>query len=212
MSYSESSFTSLGQLKLLAQRTTTKLNTTIKFVNVTGNKINFYVSTDGTGSPLCSVDFPKELYLDQVQTQFISSFEFSAATYPDTTNPNLDGKPVLVIAVKDNNQGGTAVYTYSFIDMTSLVDVYTIASGDSAKILSILNNAITFHISAEPNNAITVKNDGLHVDISGKTDKVANATAGHIVTLDANGNILDSGVAIATNAEVTEMLNEVFGA
>lgn len=75
-------------------------------------------------------------------------------------------------------------------------------------------------------------------DISGKADKVANATADHFASLDANGNLQDSGksasdfnkvlvptegagtvtvdgttkaiVYIATDAEVTEMLNDVF--
>ena len=56
-----------------------------------------------------------------------------------------------------------------------------------------------------------MQNDGLHVDISGKTDKVANATEGNLAGLDGNGNLTDSGVGIATSAEVTEVLNEVFG-
>ena len=82
--------------------------------------------------------------------------------------------------------------------MSALVDTYTIASGDSSKVLSIANNEITVHISAAANNAITVQNDGLHVNVSGKADKVTNATAGHLAGLDANGNLTDSGVAIAT--------------
>ena len=76
------------------------------------------------------------------------------------------------------------------------------------------------------------------VDISGKADKVESATDGNFAALDANGNLTDSGkaptdfskveasdtagaikvdgtdvpvVAIATDAEVTEMLDEVFG-
>ena len=78
---------------------------------------------------------------------------------------------------------------------------------------------IEFKVSSAANNALTIQNDGLHVDISGKTDKVTNATAGHVASLDANGNLLDSGVIaenvvttadIATSAEVTEMLGEVF--
>lgn len=35
-----------------------------------------------------------------------------------------------------------------------------------------------------------------HQDISGKADKVSNATAGDIATLDANGDLVDSGASI----------------
>ena len=62
------------------------------------------------------------------------------------------------------------------------------------------------------NNAITLQNDGLHVDISGKADKVSGATAGNIAGLDANGNLTDSGVTFAPDTDVSAMLTEVFGA
>ena len=121
----------------------------------------------------------------------------------------------MVLAVKGTTDvaSGTASDTvsYSFLDVSALVDTYTIASGDSSKVLSIANNEITVHISSAANNAITVQPDGLHVDISGKANRAANPTAGNIATLDANGNPVDSGVRIATSAEVTEMLNEVYG-
>lgn len=44
-------------------------------------------------------------------------------------------------------------------------------------------------------NAATGKweNGNVSVDISGKADKVANATNGHLASLDAQGNLVDSG-------------------
>ena len=42
--------------------------------------------------------------------------------------------------------------------------------------------------------------------------KVANATANNFAALDANGNVIDSGARLATNTEVTAMLDRVFGA
>lgn len=42
--------------------------------------------------------------------------------------------------------------------------------------------------------------------------KVASATAGHIATLNANGEVVDSGDTVATDAEVTAMLDTVWGA
>jgi hypothetical protein len=59
----------------------------------------------------------------------------------------------------------------------------------------------------------------LSTELAKKTDKVTDATAGNFAGLDANGNLTDSGkkaadfVAtsdVATDDEVTEMLNEVF--
>jgi hypothetical protein len=187
----------------------------IKHVSVSGNTVSFWKDAEHTGAADFTFDFPTELFLDQTRTTFVPNFAFTAQAYPGATNPSLDGKPVMVLAVKGTTDvaNGTAndTVSYSFLDVSDLVDTYTIASGDSSKVLSIANNAITVHISSAANNAITVQSDGLHVDIHGKADKVANATAGHVATLDANGNLVDSGVSIATSAEVTEMLNEVYG-
>ena len=222
MSYNEGSFTKLGDLKLLAQRTASEIAAVestaadaIKYVSVSGNTISFWKDATHTGNADFTVDFPTELFLDQTRTTFVPNFAFSAASYPGAVNPSLDGKPVLVFAVKTTTDrtSGTVddSFAYSFLDMSTLVDTYTVKTGDSTKILSISGYEVEVHISSVPNNAITVQNDGLHVNISGKADKVANATAGHLAGLDANGNLTDSGSGIATTAEVTEMLNEVFG-
>ena len=222
MAYDVNSFVKLGDLKTLTQRTKAEIQAVenvaadaIKYVSVSGNTVSFWKDADHTGTADFTVDFPKELFLDAARTAFIANFAFNPTTYPGATNPSLEGKPVLVLAVRGTTdvESGTASDTvnYSFLNMEDLVDVYTIKSGDSAKVLSIANNEIEVHISAAANNAIEVKADGLHVDISGKADKVSNATAGHVATLDASGNIADSGVSIATSAQVTEMLNEVYG-
>ena len=44
-----------------------------------------------------------------------------------------------------------------------------------------------------------------------QADKVANAVAGNIAILDAGGNLVDSGVTFATDAEVEEALNTALG-
>ena len=222
MAYDVSSFTKLADLKLLAQRTVSEIQgvsevaaSAIKHVSVSGNTISFWKDAEHAGTPDFTVDFPSELFLDQTRTQFVQNFTFSAATYPGAVNPSLDGKPVLVFAVKTTTDrtSGTVedTFAYSFLDMTSLVDTYTVKVGDSSKILSIAGYEVEIHISAAANNALEVKADGLYVNIHDKADKVANATAGHLAGLDANGNLTDSGHAVATTEEVTEMLNEVFG-
>ena len=206
MSYDVNNFTKLADLKLMAQRTAAEIEA------VSG------IATDAahTGTADFTVDFPTELFLDQTRTMFVPNFTFSAATYPGAVNPSLDGKPVMVLAVKGTTDttSGTVndTITYSFLDVSALVDTYTVKTGDSAKIITISGYEVEVHISSAANNAIEVKNDGLYVSTEDKADKVANATAGHLAGLDANGNLTDSGAGIATTAEVTEMLNEVFGA
>ena len=217
MAYDVNQNATVGQLKALAIRAKNAIDTAIQAL-------------------------PTEMFLDQAKTAFVANFAFNATTYAGATNPNLDGKPVLVLAVKgiDHNNNDAVSTTYSFLDVSTLVDTYSAAAGNSAKVLSIAGYTITFNVSANAKNAVEVLNDGLavrvstttnnaltkdtnglFVDITGKADKVASATAGHVASLDANGNLVDSGIVaanvlttadVATDAEVTEMLNEVFGA
>ena len=158
---------------------------------------------------------PEEFFLDQAKTTFVDSFSFSSVTYPGATNPNLDGKPVLVLAVK--NPDGSTV-TYSFLNMLHLVDTYTAA--DNSIVVSA--KTIAAQISSVSGNVLELKSDGLYVatpaSITGKADKVASATSGHLAGLDSNGNLTDSGVAastvlttanIASSAEFEEMMTEI---
>ena len=43
-------------------------NAAIKSLGVDGNTVNFYTSTDKSGTAAFSVDFPSELFLDQTKT------------------------------------------------------------------------------------------------------------------------------------------------
>ena len=69
----------------------TAANAAIKSLGVDGNTVNFYTSTDKSGTAAFSVDFPSELFLDQTKTTFVAKFKFDAATYPGATDPKLDG-------------------------------------------------------------------------------------------------------------------------
>ena len=143
-----------------------KIAETFKAGKVDGNKVEFYTSKDMTGTAAFSFDFPVELVLDQTKTVFVDSFTFSAETYPGATDPELEGKPVLVLAVKGSDHS----VTYSFLDLERLTDV----------------------------------------DLSNYLTKVTDATEGNLAALDANGNVVDSGIGIAADAEVNEMLEEIF--
>ena len=67
---------------------------------------------------------PVEMFLDQAKTRFVQSFAFTQETYPGGTDPNLNGKPVLVLALKgiDHNNNDAETTTYSFLNMETLVD------------------------------------------------------------------------------------------
>lgn len=162
--------------------------------------MNFYTSTDKTGSAAFSVDFPSELFLDQTKTTFVAKFKFDAETYPGATDPKLEGKPVMVLAVKGENPNSC---TYSFLSMAALVDTYKAkATGkDASTTVTIAGYEVDVkvNVSAAAGNALVLKDDGLYVptpeevDISGKADKVTGATTGNFAALDGEGNLTDSG-------------------
>jgi len=195
----------VSQLQTAMTRVNSELGLTVRSHVVSGNTVSFYGSKDGT--PLFSFDFPEELALQQLGTEIVENFAFSAATYPGATNPNLDGKTVLVLAVKGDKATNPTV-KYSFVDMAKVIKA--ISAGD--KSIDVNGYVIKVNISAETGNLLELKSDGLYVGSDDtKADKVANATAGNIATLDANGNLVDSGISFAVDADITTMLNNVFG-
>lgn len=195
--YNVNNLTNLGQLKKLAQRTKTELDAlalsmedSIKYATYSDNTLSLFTSSDGTGTAAFEFNLPEEMFLDQAHTSFVGSFTWSSASYPGSTNPNLEGKPVMVLAVK----GDETNPNYSFIDMTSLVDTYT-AADDS---IVVSGYTIGVKIDSTAGNALTlVSGKGLRVDISGKMDKPSSATEGNVAKFDANKNTVDSGIAAA---------------
>lgn len=141
----------------------------IKAVDYKSNSLYFFkdetlpAEADYDTKAAFKLDLPEEQFLDQLNTKFVDSFAYNANTYPNTSDPNLDGRPVLVLAVK----GDTDV-SYSFVNLEKLVDVYTGDTSDTANV-TITNNAIKVdvRISARSNNAIVTVTDageeGLYV-------------------------------------------------
>ena len=190
----------------------------IKHIAIDGNTIKFY--TDKTpkegATPAYTVDFPAEMVLDQAKTTFVDNFTFSTETYPGATapDPSIDGKPVLVLAVKTTDAQGNVTLNYSFLNLNKLVDIVSIKAGDSSKVLGANNNEIEFKISAADGNTVTVKDDGIYV-----TNRTEGATENHVVIFDENGAPKDSGIVsdtlvltsmIATDTESNEMLQAIF--
>lgn len=205
----------LSGLKSLAQRTKSELNTlsgridtAFKSLSVSGNTVSFFGSTDATGTALATFDFPEEIFLDQAGTTLVENFAWSLATYPGSTNPNLEGKTVLVLAVKGDKETNPTV-KYSFVNLEKLIDAYT--AGDNS--IDINGYSVTVKISATAGNLLSVVNDGLYVGSDPtKIDKVTNAVTGNFATWGVSGALVDSGVTFATNTDVTAMITDVFGA
>ena len=197
-SYNVNNLTNLGQLKKLAARTKTEIdaikNNAIQYATYSNNTLSLFRNTTGTGTAAFSFNLPEEMFLDQAHTEFVGDFEWSSTTYPGSTDPDLDGKPVMVLAVK----GDATNPTYSFIDMESLVDTYSAA--DASVVVS--GYTIGVQIDDTAGNALSlVTGKGLRVDISGKADKVSGATSGNFAGLDGNGNLTDSGKKAADFAD-----------
>lgn len=140
--------------------------TSLKFLEFANNAINFYTNNPkGTDEePAFTVDLPAEYMLDQAKTVFVGKFVWDIATYPNSTNPDLDGEPVLVLAVK----GGDDT-TYSFLNMKQLVDIYHGADSNSISVsVDPTTNKITANVklSEVEGNGLVVKEDGLYVNAS----------------------------------------------
>ncbi len=188
--------TSLDQLKLLAQRTHqevqslgTKMAAAIKSGEVTDNTIKLYTSTDKSGTPAITLDLPAEYLLDQAKTTFVGKFAWSEAAYPGSTDPGLNNKPVMILAVKGSDNS----VAYSFMNMAALVDTYKAKTEgkDATTTVTVSGYEIEVkvNISADSGNRLEQKADGLFVG----PEKVTGATNGHFAGLDANGHLTDSG-------------------
>lgn len=169
------------------EEVTQDLSTAFKSAAISNNTVNFYTTTDTTGTAAFTFDFPEGIFLDQTGTELVSNFIWSGILYPNSTNPNLNGKTVLVLAVKGDKENPTV--KYSFVDVSKLVDVYT----PSDNTINISDNEISVKVSAVANNAIAKMSDGLHVDISGKINKVTGAT-GNISSFNSDGTLANTEI------------------
>ena len=201
-------------------------STLIKSVIFKDNSILFYNKPNATAEDAAdfTVNLPAEYFLDQTKTVFVPNFAWSAETYPASTDPTLDGQPVLVLAIK----GSDNTVTYSFISMLSLVNIYKASTDASTVTLTINDDTNTIsavvNISADEGNALKVGTDGglyaSATDITSKADKlIADTLVDQILVDDGSGNLKASGVTIQdivdnmipyTTEEVQGILDEVF--
>ena len=114
---------------------------------------------------------PADQFLDLNNTTFVNPFTWSSSQYPGSTDPNLDGKPVLVLALTD----GTNV-AYSFLDMEDLVGGYTGVSP-----ISISGTTIS-----HGNSGVTA---GSYGDSSNQTPDFGDTFNALRATVDAKGHV-----------------------
>ena len=151
---------------------------------VTGKAIYDYV-----GDAIAAL--PKDQFLDLTKTIFVQSFTWSSATYPGSTNPSLEGKPVLVLALKNSSDNTVA---YSFLNMYELVDTYT---ADSP--INVSGRKIT-----HANSGVTA---GSYGSTSAQAPNFGETVNVPYTTVDATGHVTAAGTAtvkIPNNVATTE--------
>lgn len=176
----------------------------IKTALYVNNTLMFYKKPNATVTDVAdfTINLPAEQFLDQANTTFVNSFIWSEETYPNSINPNLDGQPVLVLAVK-----GDTEISYSFVSMNELVKIYKASTVVSTVTLTINDATNTIsgevNISADEGNLLKVGTDGglyaKATDITGKADKLADTDIkeNQILLDDGAGNIKASGKDIS---------------
>lgn len=161
----------------------------LKTILYNNNTLTFYKKPNATVDDTAdfTINLPKEQFLDQTKTTFVNEFAWSEELYPNSTNPDLDTEPVLVLAVK----GDTDV-AYSFVSMNELVKIYKASTVTSTVTLTIDDTTNTIsgevNISADEGNLLEVGADGglyaKATDITGKAE-----TTGVSVAISASNEI-----------------------
>lgn len=169
----------LEQLGIVKNYIDEKDSAAIKSAEYADNKISLYTTADKSGTAAIELDLPEEMFLDQTKTTLVDEFAWSNTTYPGSTDPDLDGKPVLVLAVK-----GDKTVNYSFIALDTIVKPYTGGTTDTAAV-TVADGSVKadVKISAEEGNVIVKKNDGLFVAPAEAPTEVVYATDAEVEAL-----------------------------
>lgn len=150
----------------------------LKKVMYNNNSLMFYKNPNATDTdePEYKVDLPVEKFLEQTKTALVEEFVWNEDDYPGTENPNLDGNPVLVLAVKGNDE----TTSYSFLNLKYLLNLYQASEETSTVNIAIDEDTNTIsaavNISADEDNCLSVGSDGglysVPTDLSEITAKI----------------------------------------
>lgn len=110
-------------IKLFRAWIESKESKLLKNTKFKDNALLFFFDPDATedSDPDFKIDLPAEYFLDAATTTFVEEFEWSEELYPDSTDPDLDGQPVLVLGVK-TLEGTEETITYSFVPFTAIAE------------------------------------------------------------------------------------------
>lgn len=188
----------------------------LKTVLFSDNTLKFYKKSNALDSdnPDFKINLPEEQFLDQTKTTFVNKFAWSEESYPNSTNPNLDGQPVLILAVK-----GDKSINYSFVSMNEIIKIYKASSVISTVKITIDDSTNTIsgeiNISKDKDNILSVGSDGglfATVSTDNKVDKLSSdkIKEKQILIDDGNGNISGSGKSIddliPTNKDILDSI------
>ena len=131
----------------------------IKSAEYVDNIIKFYTTEDKSGEAVAEVVLPEEMFLDSSKTELVNDFTWDITKYPKSTDPELDGKPVLVLAVKS-----VRTVRYSFISFDSVIAKLIGEETESASV-SVAEDVISLNVKVSElsGNRIVIKDDGLYV-------------------------------------------------
>lgn len=150
----------------------------LAFIHRQGNgwaKDSWTISVPDISGKADKVDTPNVIHLD--------NYEHSFDTLTDEQVAGL--RVGDIIEWVDINGGENT--SYSFV-------VYTIDENDVVHLMEVGINGIILLYKLVKNGDYWELSDGDgSIDISGKADKVSNATSGNFAGLDENGNLTDSG-------------------
>ena len=197
-----------------------------KYVGYADNALKFYAKNpiEEGDVPAFTIDLPAEQVIDQTRTTFVQEFAWSDKAYPGSTNPStaensIEGKPVLVLAVKTVGDTDDS-FTYSFLAMDKVVTLYKGGETDTAKVTvdADSNILVDVKISEADGNLLRIVEDadgnkGLYAsspaaDLSKKANKLVDPEtidethpavikAGQILVDDGSGDMAGSGVTIS---------------
>lgn len=144
----------------------------IKSAEFVDDTLKFYASEDKSGEAIAEFTLPEETFLDGSKTEIVSDFSWSKTKYPKSTDPELDGKAVIVFAVK----AGKTV-RYSFVSLDFVVSRLTGGDTESASI-SVTNDVVTLSVKVSElsDNRIVLKDDGLYVGAVDSTPDLVVST------------------------------------
>ena len=132
-------------------------------------------------------------------------------------SPSASGYTVTAIDAGAQDENGELTATKKNIrqgttSQTGIVQLSDATDSTSTALAATANAVKTaFDLAASKQDALGISSSGSSTkflnekgewatvatpDVSGKADKVANATSGDVATLDANGNLVDSGVTL----------------